>query len=128
MQDSQSAAVIGLFALLVLIALLCLLSLSHWLGGYRPQWDKEQPFECGIPPTGDARSQIPVRFYVIAVSFLIFDIEAIFLFVWAVAYWELGLTGVIGASVFILVLLLGLAYEWRKGALSWSPDKTNRDL
>jgi len=128
MQDLESAAVIGLFALLVLIALLCLLSLSHWLGGYRPQWDKEQPFECGIPSTGDARTQIPVRFYVIAVSFLIFDIEAIFLFVWAVAYWELGLTGVIGASVFILVLLLGLAYEWRKGALSWGPDKTNGDL
>ena len=128
MQYLQPAAVIGLFALLVLAALAGLLWLSRWLGGYRPQWDKEQPFECGIPATGDARAQVPVRFYVVAVSFLVFDIEAAFLFAWAVAYWELGVQGVVGASVFILILLLGLIYEWRKGGLSWSPDRTGRDL
>lgn len=128
MQNLQSAAIIGLFALLVLFALVGLLWLSHWLGGYRSQWDKEQPYECGIPPTGDARVQIPVRFYVVAVSFLVFDIEAAFLFAWAVAYWELGMQGMIGASVFIVILLLGLIYEWRKGGLSWSPDRTAKDL
>ena len=93
------------------------------LGGYQPQWDKLQPFECGIPPTGDARARISVRFYVVAVSFLVFDVETAFLFAWAVAYWELGLPGTVGAAVFILILLLGLIYEWRKGALSWSPDQ-----
>lgn len=128
MQDLHSATVIGLFALLIVATLIGLLWLSRWLGGYRPQWDKEQPFECGIPPTGDARAQIPVRFYVVAVSFLVFDIESAFLFAWAVAYWELGVQGVIGASVFILILLLGLIYEWRKGGLSWSPDRIGRDL
>lgn len=128
MQNLQSSAVIGLFALLVLITLVSLLWLSRWLGGYRPQWDKEQPFECGIPPTGDARVQIPVRFYVVAVSFLVFDIEAAFLFAWAAAYWELGVQGVIGATLFIMILLLGLVYEWRKGGLSWSPDRIARDL
>ena len=128
MQDLHSATVIGLFALLIVSTLTGLLWVSRWLGGYRPQWDKEQPFECGIPATGDARAQITVRFYVVAVSFLVFDIEAAFLFAWAVAYWELGVQGVIGAGVFILILLLGLIYEWRKGGLSWSPDRTGRDL
>jgi NADH-quinone oxidoreductase subunit A len=128
MQSLQPAAMIGLFALLVLFVLVALLWLSRWLGDYRPQWDKEQPFECGIPPTGDARVKIPVRFYVVAVSFLVFDIEAAFLFTWAVAYWELGVQGVIGASVFIIILLLGLLYEWRKGGLSWSPDRKIKDL
>lgn len=127
MQNLQPAVVIGLFALLILLLLAGMLWLSRRLGGYRTQWDKEQPFECGIPPTGDARVKIPVRFYVVAVSFLVFDIEAAFLFAWAVAYWELGVQGVIGASVFIIILLLGLIYEWRKGGLSWSPDKIARD-
>lgn len=128
MQDLQPAAVIGLFALLIVATLIGLLWLSRWLGGYRPQWDKEQPYECGIPPSGDARIRTPVRFYVVAVSFLVFDIEAAFLFAWAAAYRELGVQGVIGASVFILILLFGLIYEWRKGGLSWSPDRTGRDL
>lgn len=128
MQDLQPAAIIGLFALLIVTALGGLFLVSRWLGGYRPQWDKEQPYECGIPPTGDARTRVTVRFYVVALSFLIFDIEAAFLFAWAAAYWELGVQGVIGASVFILILLLGLIYEWRKGGLSWSPDKTSKDL
>lgn len=128
MQNLQPAVVIGLFSLLVLSALLCLLWLSHWLGGYRSQWDKEQPYECGIPPTGDARARISVRFYVVAVSFLIFDIEAAFLFIWAVTYWELGIQGVIGACVFIGILLLGLIYEWRKGGLAWTPEKAIRGL
>lgn len=128
MQNLSPATVIGLFALLVLCALSGLLWLSRWLGGYRSQWDKEQPYECGIPPTGDARTRMPVRFYVVAVSFLIFDIEAAFLFIWAVTYWELGAQGVIGACVFIIILLFGLIYEWRKGGLTWTPDKTARDL
>ncbi len=128
MQDLESAAVVGLFALLIAVVLIGLLWLPRWLGGYRPQWDKEQPYECGIPPTHDARVRIPIRFYVVALSFLIFDIEAAFLFAWAVAYWELGVQGIIGGSVFILILLLGLIYEWRKGGLSWSPDRTGRDL
>lgn len=90
------------------------------LGGYRPNPEKETPFEGGVPPTGDARAPFSVGFYLVAVSFLIFELEAAFLFAWAVAYWELGVTGTIGALVFIVILILGLVYEWRKGALSWS--------
>lgn len=120
--------ILPLFALLIVAALGCLLGLQYLLGKYRPQWDKEQPFECGIPPTGDARTRVPVHFYVVAVSFAVFDIETAFLFTWAVAYWDLGATAVLGASLFIIVMLLGLIYEWRKGGLSWSPDRPARDI
>lgn len=127
MHGLQPVIVIGLFALLILFTLMGLLLLSRWMGGYQPLWDKEQPFECGVPPTGDARSRIPVRFFIVAVSFLVFDIEAAFLFIWAVSYWELGLQGVIGACLFILILLFGLIYEWRKRGLEWTPDKNQMD-
>ncbi|SEN60777.1 NADH dehydrogenase subunit A [Nitrosomonas marina] len=127
MQNMEPAAIIGSFSLLILFVLGSLLWIARWLGSYRAQWDKEQPFECGVPPTGDARTRMPVSFYVIAVSFLIFDIEAAFLFIWAVTYWELGIRGVIGACVFILILLFGLIYEWRKGGLEWISDKTPKD-
>ncbi len=120
MDETHSAIAIGLFAFLILAVLGILLGIADRLGVARPQWDKNQPFECGIPPTGDARVRIPIRFYLVAVSFLVFDVEAAFLFAWAAAYWELGVPGVIGAVIFILILLLGLVYEWRKGGLSWS--------
>ena len=98
--------------------------LTHTVRNELDTLDKDQPFECGMPPTGDARSRISVRFYVVAVSFLVFDVETAFLFAWAVAYWELGAPGTLGAGLFILILLLGLVYEWRKGGLSWSLDRT----
>lgn len=112
--------IIVTFAFIVLGIAVTMRLVSRFLGGYRPDAEKETPFEGGVPPTGEARVPFSVSFYLVAVSFLIFELEAAFLFAWAVAYWEVGVTGTIGALVFIAILILGLVYEWRKGALSWS--------
>jgi NADH-quinone oxidoreductase subunit A len=118
MSDLTLGLVVWLFALVVVGVIMMTLMLNHLLGGYHSDPEKETPFECGIPPTGDARIPFPMRYYLVAVSFLIFELEAAFLFAWAVDYWDAGITATLGALVFILILLLGLIYEWRKGALS----------
>jgi NADH-quinone oxidoreductase subunit A len=118
--DLATGVIIWLYAIIALGVVLFMLALNWLLGGYRTSQDpeKEQPFESGIPPTGDARVPFPMRYYLVAVSFLIFELEAAFLFAWAVDYWSLGIAGTVGALIFILILLLGLVYEWRKGGLS----------
>ena len=78
------------------------------------------PFESGIVPVGDAEEvRLSIEFYLIAVFFVIFDLETIFIIAWAVAFFDVGWRGYIGASVFILLLLVALFYEWRSGALDW---------
>jgi NADH-quinone oxidoreductase subunit A len=118
--DLTTGVIIWLYAIIALGVVVFMLVLNFLIGGYRKQPDPEQgtPFESGIPPTGDARVPFPMSYYLIAVSFLIFELEAAFLFAWAVDYWNLGVTGTVGALIFILILLLGLIYEWRKGGLS----------
>jgi NADH-quinone oxidoreductase subunit A len=118
MSDLTTGVIVWLFALVVLCVITLTLVLNRLLGGYRSDAEKETPFESGIPPTGDARIPFPMRYYLVAVSFLIFELEAAFLFAWAVDYWEVDVTATLGALVFILILLLGLVYEWRKGGLS----------
>jgi len=118
--DWTDGIIIAIFAVIVLGIAVAMRVVGRILGGYRPNAEKETPFEGGVPPTGNARVPFSVSFYLVAVSFLIFELEAAFLFAWAVAYWEVGVTGTIGALVFIGILVLGLVYEWRKGALSWS--------
>lgn len=80
---------------------------------------KDLPYECGMVPFGDARSRYSVKFFVIALFFLVFDVEAIFLYPWAIIYRHLGLFGLIEMGIFILILAAGLAYVWGKGALEW---------
>ncbi|MEK7283923.1 MAG: NADH-quinone oxidoreductase subunit A [Acidobacteriota bacterium] len=80
---------------------------------------KSEAYECGVPPSGEARARYPVRFYVIAVLFVVFDVETIFLFPWAVKYRALGLFGFAEMLVFLGILLVGYAYAWKKGALEW---------
>lgn len=126
MPELQTGAVIALYAGIILVIIAAMLIAGKALGGYQADKEKETPFECGIPPSGDARAPVAVAFYRIAVSFLIFELEAAFLFAWAVTYRDLGLAGIIGAVVFILILLLGLIYEWLKGGLSWSPEKDRK--
>jgi NADH-quinone oxidoreductase subunit A len=77
------------------------------------------PYECGIQPTTAARERYSVQYYVIAVLFVVFDVETIFLFPWAVKYDQLALFGFIEMAVFILILVVGYAYAWKKGALEW---------
>lgn len=80
---------------------------------------KETPYECGMRTFGDARTQFDIKYYLYALLFLIFDIEAVFLFPWAVVYDKLGLFALVEALIFIGILLIGLVYAWKKDALKW---------
>lgn len=82
-----------------------------------------KPFESGIVTVGYARLRFPVQFYLVAVLFVIFDMEAVFLFAWAVAFEEVGWIGYFSALTFIIILTVALIYEWRVGALDWAPEK-----
>ena len=96
------------------------LVISSLLGPKNPTPEKEAAYECGMPPVGDARERMSVRFYLVAMIFLLFDIEVAFLYPWAVALRELRWTGFMQILVFFVILLSGYAYVWRKGALDWN--------
>ncbi len=81
--------------------------------------EKMEPFECGVTPVADPKSRFSVRFYIIAMLFIVFDIEAVFLFPWATVFRRLGIFGFIEMMVFIFILGIGLVYIWKKGALEW---------
>lgn len=81
---------------------------------------KDSPYECGIAPTGDARDRFSVKFYLVAMLFIVFDIEAVFLFPWAVVYRELKMIAFVEMAIFVLLILAGFFYVWKKGALDWS--------
>jgi NADH-quinone oxidoreductase subunit A len=93
--------------------------LTTVLGPKKKFPEKMEPFECGVSPINEPKSRFSVRFYVVAMLFIIFDIEAVFLFPWAVIFKELGMFGFIEMMVFIAVLTVGLVYIWKKGALEW---------
>ena len=80
---------------------------------------KAEPFESGNPPRGDARIRFSVRFYLVAMLFLIFDLEVVFLYPWAILFRQLGLFGLIEMGIFLGILLIGFIYVWKKGALEW---------
>ena len=108
-----------IYLALVLVVVLGMLGLSHFLGQRHRERATGEPYESGIPPTGSARLRFDVRFYLVAMFFVIFDLEVVFLVAWAVAVRELGWSGYIEALVFIAVLGVALAYLWRIGALDW---------
>jgi NADH-quinone oxidoreductase subunit A len=80
---------------------------------------KMLPYECGMDPIGEARQRFSVKFYIIAVLFILFDIEAVFLYPWAVIFRDLKIFGLMEMAVFIVILLVGFVYVWKKGALEW---------
>ena len=88
-------------------------------GAHQPYPEKLTEYECGFPAFEDSRSQFDVRFYLVAILFIIFDLEAAFLFPWAVSVFDLGWTAWISMMIFIAELALGLVYAWKKGALDW---------
>ncbi len=92
---------------------------SRFTGANKPYADKLAEYECGFPAFDDSRAQFDVRFYLVAILFIVFDLEAAFLFPWAVSLEGSGWTGWIAMMVFIAELALGLAYAWKKGALEW---------
>jgi len=93
--------------------------LSSLLGPRNPTLEKLMTYECGMDPRGEGIIRFSVKFYVIAMLFVVFDIEAVFLFPWAVIFKQLGLFGFIEMAVFVFFVLAGLIYVWRKGALEW---------
>ncbi|MCC6443942.1 MAG: NADH-quinone oxidoreductase subunit A [Armatimonadetes bacterium] len=93
--------------------------LSYLMGPKKPTPEKSAPYECGITPLGTARERFPVKFYLVAMLFIIFDIETIFLYPWAVMLRQLKLFGIIEMAVFIAILLVGYFYILGKGALEW---------
>jgi NADH-quinone oxidoreductase subunit A len=101
-----------------------LLTVSYLLGKRVRNRVKDMPYESGMVPTGDARHRFSVKFYLVAMLFILFDIEAIFLYPWAVVYRELKMFGFIEMLVFVVPILAGFFYIWKKGALDWSPDST----
>jgi len=110
-----------IYALLVFILVAILLFLSSWLGEKKKEPEKLKPFESGILPTGAARFRYPVPFYLVAAFFLIFDVEAVYIFSWAIAVEPLGWSGWLQISFFIIILLISLFYIWKKGGLEWGP-------
>jgi NADH-quinone oxidoreductase subunit A len=100
--------------------------LSHLLGPRRPTPEKLAPYECGVPPVGDARERQSVKFYLVAMVFLLFDIEVAFLYPWALALRDLGWRGYSQIVLFTAVLVAGYVYIWRKGVLDWGPQVRRR--
>jgi NADH-quinone oxidoreductase subunit A len=92
---------------------------SYIMGRQRPDADKTAAYECGFEAFDDARSKFDVRFYLVSLLFIVFDLEVAFLFPWAVALGDIGLFGFWSMMVFLAVLTIGFIYEWRKGALEW---------
>ncbi|MBM3644706.1 MAG: NADH-quinone oxidoreductase subunit A [Alphaproteobacteria bacterium] len=102
------------------IGLVCaMLGGSYLVARQAPNSEKLSPFECGFAPFDDARGQFDVRFYLVAILFIIFDLEVAFLFPWAVALGDIGVFGFWSMMLFLGVLTVGFIYEWRKGALEW---------
>jgi NADH-quinone oxidoreductase subunit A len=107
-----------LVTLATLLAFL-IVGLGHLFGPRRPTLRKSQPYESGMTPYGPGQRRVPLRFYLVAVLFILFDIETVFLLPWAVVLRELRVTGLVEMAVFIAILLVGYLYAWKRGALEW---------
>lgn len=118
MAIEQFAPVAALIIVAVILTLI-ILNISWVFGPHRPTTRKVAPYESGMKPIGPAVRRLPVKFYLIGVLFILFDIEVIFFLPWAVIFRDLGFYGLLMMGVFFFVLTIGLVYEWKKGALEW---------
>lgn len=112
------APVSALLVIAIAITLI-ILFISRIFGPHRPTFRKNEPYESGMKPIGPAVRRLPIKFYLIAVLFIIFDVEVIFFLPWAVSMRDLGVYGLLVMGVFTLILVVGFIYEWKKGALEW---------
>ena len=111
-----------LYAALVVFLLVAILALSYVLGQHHREKATDLPYEGGIQQTGSARLRFSAQFYLVAMLFVIFDVEAVFIMLWALGFYELGWPGYIGIAIFIAQLVVVLIYEWGIGALDFGPD------
>ena len=112
------------FGLMIMLLIGLLLFIAARLGEKKPNSEKLIPYESGIIPTGSARLQYPVPFYLVAIFFLLFDVEGAYIFAWAIAWEKLGWAGWLQIFFFVTELIFGLAYIWKKGGLEWGPTRT----
>ena len=105
--------------LVVVVVAAAILGLSSWVCVKRPSRVKLSPYECGIPPVGDARDRFSVSFYLVAMLFILFDVEVVFLYPWAIIFKSLKWFGFFEMLLYMAILLAGYVYLWKKGALDW---------
>ena len=117
MTDSYLGIV--LLGILGILNAVLVIGLGQMFGAVRPTAVKSSPYESGMPPLGGTRERLSVNFYIVAILFIVFDIETVFLLPWAVVFRDLPLSGFMAMLLFLGVLGVGLAYAWRKGALEW---------
>lgn len=117
----------GAFVAGVIFLLAFMLAIPVLMGGRSQGRAKTEPFESGVVPVGSARMRFSAKFYLVAMLFVVFDVEALFLYAWATSVRDVGWVGFIEAAIFILVLLVGLAYIWRVGVLNWAPGAREQD-
>jgi NADH-quinone oxidoreductase subunit A len=110
--------ILMMFLVAVFIAVFVIV-VSRFLGPQRPTRRKLMPYESGMEPIGSAQRRFPVKFHLVAMLFILFDIEVMFLFPYALVYRDLAVPGLIAAGVFFVVLVVGMVYEWKRGALEW---------
>ncbi len=110
---------IAIFLLVALVMGAAMIGVSSMLGPHKPDKEKLSPYECGFEAFEDSRMKFDVRYYLVAILFIIFDLEIAFLFPWAITLDEIGLFGFVAMMIFLGVLVIGFIYEWKKGALEW---------
>jgi NADH-quinone oxidoreductase subunit A len=98
---------------------LVLMGLGFLFGPSKPDVEKQSTYECGFEPFEDSRIKFDVRYYLVAILFIVFDLEIAFLFPWAVSLNKIGVVGIVAVGIFLLILVVGFIYEWKKGALEW---------
>jgi NADH-quinone oxidoreductase subunit A len=126
MQPSAEYYPLAIYTLATLVLVGGMLIAAWWLGAKKANSNKALAYESGVIPTGSARLPLYIPFYLIAIFFIVFDVETSFIFTWAVVWDELGLGGLIHITFFIVLLLLGLIWIWLKGGLEWGPSRMQR--
>jgi len=108
-----------LFLIIALVLSVGFIAINYLLSPKKPDPEKLSSYECGFEPFNDSRMEFDVRFYLVAILFIIFDLEIAFLFPWAISLGNIGLLGFISMMIFLFILTVGFIYEWKKGALDW---------
>jgi NADH-quinone oxidoreductase subunit A len=115
----QQFAPAGVLVIISIIVAFIIVVISRIFGPHQPSFRKNAPYESGMKPIGPANRRLPIKFYLVAVLFIVFDVEVIFFLPWAVSMREMGLYGLLVMGFFTLILIVGFIYEWKKGALEW---------